>query len=422
MRRFGRRVLAMAFLTVLAGCSPERQPSPGNEGEPWASMRALGDGLHRAADVGEGAPAAGDDRENAAGGRYFAEIALRQIEREVFSDRDFPSFRPVWPESGHLGLVNPDNLYESAMIHPGVEYLVRATRGSTADVVFQVYEKSPGVKGSLRGVSTLDLEDLVIAADGSFEIHVGPTPRPENWLRTDEKSGTLLVRWSHSDWSTERAGRIEIVRMGAQGVPSPDLDVARVARAIRDAGDAVPDVGDFWIDFGGRVRLFTRANRVGEPRSTGGQGLEGQVSAMGRFDLADDEALVLTAPKTEARYQGVQLGNFWFDALEWANRQTSLSGGQAHLGSDGRYHYVIAKEDPGVPNWLDTTGLREGLFFLRFQGLPGPLDEEDHPTAELVKVGDVRAHLPADTPSINEEARREQLAARQIQLQRRYGR
>ena len=143
---------------------------------------------------------------------------------------------------------------------------------------------------------------------------------------------------------------------------------------------------------------------------------------MGRFDLEDDEALVLSVPKTEARYQGVQLGNFWFDALEWANRQTSLSGGQAHLGSDGRYHYVIAKEDPGVPNWLDTTGLQEGLFFLRFQGLPAPLDEENHPSAELVKIGDVRAHLPADTPSINEQARREQLAARQIQLQRRYGR
>ena len=121
MKRFGLWVLTLAFLLVLAGCSPERRPSAGNEGEPWASMRALGDALHRAADLGEGAPAAGDDIENAAGGRYLSEIALKQIQREVFSDPDFPSFRPTWPESGHLGLVKPDNLYESAMIHPGVE-------------------------------------------------------------------------------------------------------------------------------------------------------------------------------------------------------------------------------------------------------------------------------------------------------------
>ena len=130
----------------------------------------------------------------------------------------------------------------------------------------------------------------------------------------------------------------------------------------------------------------------------------------------------MTVPKTDARYQGVQLGNYWFDALEWANRQTSLSGGQARLGRDGRYRYVIAIRDPGVPNWLDTTGLTSGMFFLRFQGLASPIAPADHPTAQLVKLAELRDHLPADTPVIDASARRAQLAARQIQVQRRYGR
>jgi len=374
-----RAALLTISLLVTTACAPKRQPSAENAGEPWASLRAMGDSLHRAAEVGAQARASGGDRENADGGRYLTEILLSQTQRQVFGDPEFPAFRTQYPETAHTGLVNPDNLYEATPISPGIDYLVRGTRGTTADVVFQVYEAAPGVKGSLQGISTLSVDEIDIAKDGNFEIHVGPTRHERNWLDTGETGGLLLIRWSHSDWATERAGTAEIVRLGAEGEPEASPDVAKVAKKLRAAGAAVPDAGQFWLDFVDRVRLFTSDNEVSAPRITGGEGLEGQVSAIGKWNLADDEALIVTVPKTNARYQGVQLGNYWFDALEWANRQTSLSGGQARLGSDGRYHYVIAADDPGVPNWLDTTGLPEGLFFLRIQGLEGNIAEVDAP-------------------------------------------
>jgi len=417
-----RAVTIILFGLMALGCGPERQPSEANAGEPWASLRALGDSLHRAAEVGEKSDAAGSDRENADGGRYLAEILLTQVGREIFADPDFPAFRPQYPESSHTGLFNPDNLYESARIRPGVEYLIRGTRGTTADLVFQVYEGYPGVKGSLKGLSTLSADKLRVSQDGHFEIRVGPIPREGNWLDSGETGGLLLVRWSHSAWQEERAGRLEIVRVGGEGEPRPSPDVADVAQRIRAAGDAVPDAGQFWLDFVRRIRLFSGGNVVMALRETGGQGLEGQVSAMGRWRLEEDEALVLTVPKAEARYQGVQLGNFWFDALDWANRQTSLSGGQSRQGSDGRYHYVIAASDPGVPNWLDTTGLPEGLFFVRFQGLAEEIPESESLRVQLVKVSEVRQHLPDDTPVIDGNTRRARLAERQIQIQRRFGR
>ena len=414
-------VLALLSLAASA-CDSQQAPSEANGDEPWAALRALGDSLHEAAAVGEGARAAGSDRANADGGRYLAEIAVNQLEGGVFGDPDFPAFRPQYPESAHTGFVNPDNLYESTPIRPGVEYLVRGTRGSTADLVLQVYAGRPGVKGSLRGISTLSLDAIEFDADGNFEVRVGPNPPAKNGLLTDDEAGLLLVRWSHSDWAKERAGRIEIVRVGGEGEPAPDPDVAEVARRIRAAGAAVPDAAGFWLDFVAKLRLATFDNQVMAPRSTGGQGLEGQVSAMGKWNLADDEALIVTVPKADTRYQGLQLGNFWFDALEWSNRQTSLSGGQAQLASDGAYHYVISRQDPGVPNWLDTTGLPEGLFFLRFQGLRTPIPEADNPTAQHVKLADLRAHLPADTSVFSREDRRRQLALRQLQVQRRFGR
>lgn len=414
-------VLLLASV-LIGGCAASRRSDSTDASTPWAAFREGAADWARAGDVGEDARPAGTNRGNADGGRYLAEIALHQLRRSAFTDPDYPAFRSQFPEAAHTGLVNPDNLYESASIRSGVDYVIRGTRGTTADVVFQVYEANPGVKGSLRGISTLSLDQIHFEDDGSFEVHVGPTPHPRNWLKTDEGAGLLLARWSHSDWATERAGRAEVVRVGSEGVPAPVESEREVARAIRDATAAVPDAGEFWLGWAGRVRLGTFDNDVTAPRETGGEGLKGQVNVAGKFALDDGEALIVTVPKTDARYQGFQLGNFWFDSLEWANRQTSLSGGQARLGSDGRYHYVISEKDPGVPNWLDTTGLREGLFFLRFQGLRTPIADADAPTARLVRIDEIRKHLPPDTPVVDAAARRAQLAARQTHLRRRYGR
>ncbi len=413
-----KTLLALGLSFLLGGCAA-RDAEPSGV---WAAMRSVGEEWKAAAALGEDARPAGTNRGDADGGRYLTEIAFEQLRRSVFSDPDFPALRPLFPEAAHTGLVNPDNLYESTPIRPGVEYVVRGTRGTTADLVFQVYEGSPGVKGSLRGVSTLSADQLRVEPDGSFKIYVGPTPRAHNWLRTDEGAGLLLVRWSYSDWATEQAGRADIIRVGSEGEPSPDYDAAVVERGIRAAGAAVPDAGGFWLDFVSRIRLFVSDNDVTALRETGGQGLEGQVSAMGKFALQDGEALIVTMPATDARYQGIQLGNFWFDALEWANRQTSLSRGQSRRAGDGRYYYVIAAEDPGVPNWLDTTGLSEGLLFIRFQGIATPIAEDEAPTARLVRLDELREFLPPDTPVFDHAERRKQLAARQQQLRRRYGR
>jgi hypothetical protein len=88
----------------------------------------------------------------------------------------------------------------------------------------------------------------------------------------------------------------------------------------------------------------------------------------GHFELAPDEALVVTLWPIGARYQGIQLTDPWFSSLEYANRVTSLSADQAHRSADGAYRFVVAARDPGVQNWLDTTGLPKGTLLIRFDG------------------------------------------------------
>ena len=96
---------------------------------------------------------------------------------------------------------------------------------------------------------------------------------------------------------------------------------------------------------------------AGASLATGG-GQSTNVYAGGVYDLADGEALFIDAEVFEPpAYMGFHLSNVWGESHDFANHVSSLNGTQAQRDDDGHYRYVVAHRDPGVPNWLDTTGL-----------------------------------------------------------------
>jgi hypothetical protein len=107
-----------------------------------------------------------------------------------------------------------------------------------------------------------------------------------------------------------------------------------------------------------------------------------------------------------------------WNSVDWMNRQSSLNGGQARIDADGKFRAVIALDDPGVPNWLDTGGNREGAIMLRWtEASSGPA-----PTLQLIDAASLRDQLPPDTPVVSTDQRQQQLRARRraVQLRRRW--
>jgi hypothetical protein len=86
------------------------------------------------------------------------------------------------------------------------------------------------------------------------------------------------------------------------------------------------------------------------------------------------------------------------------------------VDGDGRYRVVIAHRDPGVPNWLDTSGLREGMIATRY------IRTADVPpqTGQLVKLDQIRDLLASSTPSMTIDERRAQIAIRQAHVATRF--
>jgi hypothetical protein len=77
---------------------------------------------------------------------------------------------------------------------------------------------------------------------------------------------------------------------------------------------------------------------------------------------------------------------------------------------------VIAHEDPGVPNWLDTAGHERGTLIARFV----MAEEAPGIRARSVKLAALRDELPAETPRVSHAEREASLACRRRAVWRRF--
>ena len=89
----------------------------------------------------------------------------------------------------------------------------------------------------------------------------------------------------------------------------------------------------------------------------------------GVFELGDGEGLLLEATMPpDCDYFSFSLTDRMFVTLDWVHAPTTLNRHQAAPDDDGVLRVVVAHDDPGIRNWMDTTGYRRGVVQLRFIG------------------------------------------------------
>ena len=416
------------------------------------------------------APPDAGPRDLAEGYRYLLGFVHSAVERAFFGDPAFPYFRRSIGVLDKATIDNADAMYLSTPIDGRFSYRITghardsrhwrgqapAPSGSIAPqyVIFEAHtgyagdsgdlaELQPGVRGN---TGRLDSSELVVDDDGRFEILVAPE-RPAghtgNFIatqRTSRRSGTtfyaehVTVRFLFHDWEREESPELLIRRLDKVGEHPPALDPVTAAAALRRVGEIVDNQTRFWNKFydvvleahgdrnGDGVSFMPRTDfnsPAGASLATGG-GQSTNVYAGGVYDLAADEALVVDAEVFELpAYMGFHLSNVWGESHDFANHVSSLNGTQAVRDDDGHYRYVIAHRDPGVSNWLDTTGLREGFMAMRWT-YPQPTNRLPSVTVRKVPFSKLGDHLPASTPRVSLEDRREQVRVRQEHVQRRY--
>jgi hypothetical protein len=135
------------------------------------------------------------------------------------------------------------------------------------------------------------------------------------------------------------------------------------------------------------------------------------------YDIPDGEALIVEVEPPSARYWSLHVGDPWWQTTDYSFHHSSLNGHQARVDADGKVRIVIARADPGVPNWIDTVDNTTGIALWRWYLA------ESHPTPVVRRIpfGQVRDHLPATTPFVSPEARRAIIEHRALAVRRRFG-
>lgn len=344
---------------------------------------------------------------------YLAGSIRAAIQMAWAYERDFPFFvRSTGPYT-KMGLDNPDTLYFHSYLRPDAEYVVTGTRGTTRDLSFQVLNGDYSPVDVPDSTTAFDDRAIDIAEDGSFEVRFGPGAAGPNYITRAPDSAMLVVREVFSDWGTEQPGTLRIHRVDKAGAAPPPLTKDLMTKRYGVAGKMLVSRLQTFLAFPQWFYLNLPVNTMTEPRSTPG-GLTTQFSSAGHYELADDEAMIITVPKSDAPYQGFQLGSMWYLSLDYINHQTSLTADQARVDPDGMIRLVVSERDPGLANWIECTGHARGYLQFRWQRLSREMKPEDGPTVEVVKFDEIAARLPYhEQARVTPQQWRERIAARQ---------
>lgn len=350
------------------------------------------------------------EQELAEGLDYLAGSIRSSLQMAFDYDLEHPVLINPTHQYARQGLDNPDAFYFNAYLTPGASYVVSGVRGTTTDLSFQVMNGTYSEAGFPATVAAFDDRELEIAEDGSFSWHFGPE------LELG-KGATLIVREIYSDWNTEDRGQIRLQRLDTAGVPRAAVTTDRIAKRYGVAARMLIGRIKTWFAFPQWFTYKEPVNTLTVPATTPG-GLASQFSSIGHYSLADDEALIVTVPVSDAPYQAIQIGSKWYVSTDYEHHQTSLTAAQSVADPDGFFRYVISQQNAGVANWLETCGHPQGVMMLRWQRLSRELTAADGPQVQVVPFSSVSEHLPFHTPiSAGDYSAR--IAGRQVGIARR---
>jgi len=355
----------------------------------------------------------------------FSQIAAGYAGR-VYNSPEYPDFAPMYNLLFNQGFPNPDDSYYLVPLVDNGVYKISGFRGSVRYVNFQIGSGMtvPYGTGTLGpSIADYNIDSLNLGDDGEFEVILSPT-RPagynKDWWKLGAGATYLIVRQRAYDWIKEVDGRFAIERLDLPAAkPRPTAD--QIAAGLRSVSEWAETFGKLSLDgpWVKHLRNSALVNKVVPKDYASASGHATQRYVEGIFELDDDEALIIETDIPEhCSYWGFQLADELWRSLDYVHRQSSLNGFTARLDNDGKFRVIVSKQDPGVPNWLDTVDRNKGIIYGRWT----ECSSAPTPTVKKVNVVDVRKYLPENTAVVTKAEREEAIRLRRkgAQLRRRW--
>ncbi len=352
---------------------------------------------------------------------------------------------------------NPDTIYRFMGVNGASSYVITGRFADLANLPADTsFSVLTGLTGNTAAVLTKD--QLVIGDDGTFTITLDRTPangRP-NHLQLTADTTIVATRNTLSDWANQQPMSLEITRTGGPpnslfsqlgGFAIPGIGPAVVrSKLLTTLVSLVPPLPFVPPVLRGAVTAVIMALGVQREATymavattdpTTGERIEPnvlknparnaeflatQLQSAGYFQLADDQALVITIDRAGAGYFVVPVTDDWTITKDYWNEQTSLNNAQAVADDAGNttYTLVVSPTDPGVANWVSTGGLNQGTLSIRFQDIDPDVTQLPTVSARVVSLSELPSVLPAGTQYVTETQRAAQIASRKAGFDNRF--
>lgn len=313
---------------------------------------------------------------------------------------------------GRWGINNPDTLYFQIPIEAGSRYVIHGQRAPQGPIDINVSVQVPDVWATL---DNLGQRDLAVDAQGRYRITIDDLPADGRRHHLQHRPGgsTLIVRQTLADWTRSRPDVLTVERTAGPEAAAPRSDDELARQLIARLADVIQhNIHTL------QAPIFRNpVNTIPQPGGRGDKSgyLVTQRNTLGHFRLSDDEALVAVMTPGGAGYAAFTATNIWGISPEPSHHQNSLNTHQAERDADGNITLVVANRDPGVSNWIDPGGLREGILMLRWQLLDdAPSSASGGPaiTLRAVRIEALGTVLPRTVPRLGAQERERQLRER----------
>jgi hypothetical protein len=133
------------------------------------------------------------------------------------------------------------------------------------------------------------------------------------------------------------------------------------------------------------------------------------------WKLAPDEALIVEWKANDLFWMLTNMG-MTFNSMDYLYRPVSYSPARTRIDPDRKVRIVLAHQDPGIHNWMDTQGFERGVLCNRNM----LTSVHTNFTTRVVRQEDLTRLLP-DSPRVSPPERSQQMRERFHSILRRIG-
>jgi hypothetical protein len=198
-----------------------------------------------------------------------------------------------------------------------------------------------------------------------------------------------MVRQTYLDRSKERAANVEIENLDGRKTPDP-VTPSQVDEGLKTASMFVAGASLLFARWAKGMQQHTNRLPQFDPAvSNAAGGDESIIYYHSHWKLAPDEALVIEVIPPACDTWNFQLNNYWMESLDYRYYNICINKAGAKFEEDGSLKVIIATENPGHPNWVQTGGHHEGTMCWRWYRLKADADPVE-PSCKVVKLIDLK--------------------------------